>query len=142
MCIAHVHCPTLTPTVSTISLTSTGLMYFYENLFEPSLTFVFVFLYFLTCNPVKLTSYMFLWKIYCTRCRYAQTSALTYLSSLPNSVHILHGGKHWPQSVSDSVWKDCCEHLLWAPSPSQLVHVQHEWSRDHLQPFCNCWRTQ
>ncbi len=49
-----------------------------------------------------------------------------------HSVYILYGGRHWPHSVPDTVWEDRSEYLLRAPSPSQLVHVQYEWSGDHL----------
>lgn len=56
---------------------------------------------------------------------------------VPNSVYLLYGGKHGSHGVPDSVREDSCQHLLRAPPPSQLVHVQSERSRNHFQPFSN-----
>lgn len=61
---------------------------------------------------------------------------------VPNPVHILYGGKHGTHGVPDTVREDSCQHLLRAPPPSQLVHVQSERSRNHFQPFGNCWSSQ
>lgn len=47
-------------------------------------------------------------------------------------VYLLHGRKYGAPSISDTVWNNCCEYLLRAPSPPELAHVQFEWSRDHL----------
>lgn len=47
-------------------------------------------------------------------------------------VHILYGGQHGPHSVPDAVRKARSQYLLWASPSPQLVHVQHERSRDHL----------
>lgn len=40
-------------------------------------------------------------------------------------VYLLYGRKYRTPSVSDTVWDNCCEYLLWAPPPSELAHVQH-----------------
>lgn len=61
---------------------------------------------------------------------------------VPNSVHILHGGKHGTQGVPDTVWEDSHQYLLRASPPSQLVHVQSERSRNNFQPFGNCRSSQ
>lgn len=65
-----------------------------------------------------------------------EDGALRHLLDLhplsPSPVYLLYGRKQRASSVPDSVWEDCCEYLLWAPSPTQLAHVQHKWSRDYL----------
>lgn len=61
---------------------------------------------------------------------------------VPNSVHVLHGGKHGTHCVPDTVWEDSHQYLLRASPPSQLVHVQPERSRNHFQPFGNCRSSQ
>lgn len=38
-------------------------------------------------------------------------------------VYLLYGRKYRTPSVSDTVWNNCCEYLLWAPSPFELAHV-------------------
>lgn len=43
-------------------------------------------------------------------------------------VDLLRRGRHRPHGVPDAVREDRREHLLRAPSSSQLVHVQFEWS--------------
>lgn len=67
------------------------------------------------------------------------SSCLCYLYTV---VYILYGGRHWSHSVPHAVWEDSCEYLLRAPSPSQLVHVQYEWSWDNLQPISHCGSSQ
>ncbi|XP_036163309.1 beta-ureidopropionase isoform X2 [Myotis myotis] len=50
-------------------------------------------------------------------------------------VHLLHGGEPGPPRVPDAVREDRGEHLLRAAPPPQLVHVQRQRGRHHLQPL-------